>query len=434
MTVVPRRRPFLTTAGARRRLFPRTVRLAALAATGALFVGLMSPASADHSLDHRRTTVQHDISQAQTDVGEASARLRSATTRLQTAANSLRSAKAGLRELEFSLDLAIERQSIAERRLDRARAELRDTRARLAASRDATERQGDEVVDAIVSRYQQGNPQLLAVNALLDADSVSDLIRRQAANEVIVTNEEQTFDELRASEIIMEVDEGRAEEAAEIVSSAFRRAAEALSRQRTLAREARTAKRAIVRLVGRRREARQEATRARERDLAVLKRLESEEEEIRDQIRRRALEAAARGRHESSSPQGGYLVRPVDGVVTSPYGFRTHPIYGYWSLHDGIDFGAACGQPLRAAATGVVTSAYYSSVYGQRLFVRAGVAGGKSLTLIYNHAAGYLVSPGDRVQRGQVIGSVGDTGWSTGCHLHFTVLANGTASDPASWF
>jgi murein DD-endopeptidase MepM/ murein hydrolase activator NlpD len=403
-------------------------------ATIALCIDLTSPASADHSLDHRRAKVQRSISQAQTDIGEASSRLRRATNRLQAAAGTLQSAKIGLRELKVSLDVAIDNQRLAERRLNLARAELRSTRARLAASREATEAQGDEVVDAIVSRYQQVDPQLLAVNSLLGSDNFSDLIRRESANEVIVANQEQLFDQLRASEIIMEVEEGRAEEAAEIVAAASREAAEAVSRQRTLAIETREATRAIVKLVGRRREARQEAARARERDLAVLQRLESEEDRIRDQIRRRALRAAARGRHDSSSPQGGYLGSPVEGVVTSPYGFRTHPIYGYWSLHDGIDFGAACGQPLFAAASGVVTSAYYSSVYGQRLFVRAGVAGGQSITLIYNHAAGYRVRPGDRVQRGQVIGSVGDTGWSTGCHLHFTVLANGAAKDPANWF
>ena len=56
------------------------------------------------------------------------------------------------------------------------------------------------------------------------------------------------------------------------------------------------------------------------------------------------------------------------------------------------------------------------------------------LATIYNHMSGYTVGTGAYVQRGQVIGYVGTTGWSTGCHLHFTVLANGSAVNPMSWF
>ena len=59
---------------------------------------------------------------------------------------------------------------------------------------------------------------------------------------------------------------------------------------------------------------------------------------------------------------------------------------------------------------------------------------GKSLAAVYNHASGYRVGVGQRVARGQVVGDAGNTGWSTGCHLHFTVLVNGNAVDPMRWF
>ena len=74
------------------------------------------------------------------------------------------------------------------------------------------------------------------------------------------------------------------------------------------------------------------------------------------------------------------------------------------------------------------------AVYGNRLVVDHGLLGGKGVATIYNHASGYTVGVGEQVAEGQVLGYEGDTGWSTGCHLHFTVMANGQAVDPMNWF
>ena len=130
---------------------------------------------------------------------------------------------------------------------------------------------------------------------------------------------------------------------------------------------------------------------------------------------------------------GGFLNRPVPGPVTSSYGMRVHPIYGYYGLHNGTDFGVACGEPMYSAADGRVVAKYYSSSYGNRLIIDNGYQRGVGLATIYNHASSYTVSVGDTVARGQVVGYVGNTGWSTGCHLHFTVMVNGDTVDPMSW-
>ena len=148
----------------------------------------------------------------------------------------------------------------------------------------------------------------------------------------------------------------------------------------------------------------------------------------------RARRARAQARSAPGGPRPACWPYPVDGYVTSPFGYRTHPIYHYWGLHDGVDFGGGCGTPLRAAAPGKVVASYCSGVYGNRLIVDHGVLGGKGIATIYNHASGYTVGVGDQVAEGQVIGYEGSTGWSTGCHLHFTVMANGQAVDPMNWF
>jgi len=183
-----------------------------------------------------------------------------------------------------------------------------------------------------------------------------------------------------------------------------------------------------------RRGARQAANAARRADEARLVELREQERTVKKQILA-AKEAArlARVPELSVATPDGLLLVPVDGRVTSPYGYRRHPIYGYYGLHDGTDFGAACGQPLRASGAGTVLSTVYSSSYGNRLYLNLGTVNGKNVTAVYNHLSGYAARPGDTVAAGDLVGYVGTTGWSTACHLHFTVLVDGESVDPMTY-
>jgi murein DD-endopeptidase MepM/ murein hydrolase activator NlpD len=165
---------------------------------------------------------------------------------------------------------------------------------------------------------------------------------------------------------------------------------------------------------------------------------ESQREVVKREAHARALAAAsARQTGANASPAGrpgshGFL-HPVSGAVTSAFGMRLHPLLKIWKLHDGTDFAAACGTAIRAPYAGVVTRAYFNPAYGNRLFVSHGSVDGVRVKTAFNHAARYLVRPGQRVSRGQVIGEVGSTGLSTGCHLHLMVWLNGRLSNPMSW-
>lgn len=139
-------------------------------------------------------------------------------------------------------------------------------------------------------------------------------------------------------------------------------------------------------------------------------------------------ESSASRRSDASGSSG--LSMPVNGPVTSTFGTRLHPILRVWKLHDGVDFGASCGTPLRAAADGVVTDRYYNGGYGNRLMIDHGMVGGRYITTSYNHATNYVVSPGQRVTKGQTVGYVGSTGYSTGCHLHFMAWVDGKLVNP----
>lgn len=139
-------------------------------------------------------------------------------------------------------------------------------------------------------------------------------------------------------------------------------------------------------------------------------------------------QALAAGGFEAGGP--GLLLNPVGGRVGSAFGRRFHPIFKEWRLHAGVDLSAACGTSIRAAADGVVQSVSYDSSGGHRLVL--GHAGG--LSTQYLHALRrYGVRAGQQVRRGQVVGLVGSTGWSTACHLHFGVKVNGRLVDPARY-
>lgn len=126
----------------------------------------------------------------------------------------------------------------------------------------------------------------------------------------------------------------------------------------------------------------------------------------------------------------GVLAAPIPGPIGSPFGMRRHPIFHTWRMHSGVDIGASCGTRIRAAAPGVVVARSFDSASGNRLGIDHGVIAGQHLITYYLHARGYSVAVGSRVRAGEVVGSVGSTGWSTGCHLHFSVWADGALVDP----
>ncbi|MBX3604247.1 MAG: M23 family metallopeptidase [Piscinibacter sp.] len=120
---------------------------------------------------------------------------------------------------------------------------------------------------------------------------------------------------------------------------------------------------------------------------------------------------------------------PVDGPVGSGFGFREDPFSGRTALHTGLDFPSDTGTPILAAAGGVVLLTQHHPAYGNMIEVDHG----NGLVTRYAHASKLLVRVGDIVRRGQSIAQVGNTGRSTGPHLHFEVLVDGVPQDPAKF-
>lgn len=126
---------------------------------------------------------------------------------------------------------------------------------------------------------------------------------------------------------------------------------------------------------------------------------------------------------------GGYLKWPISGRITSPYGWRTHPIYGYRSFHTGIDIGAPAGTTVKAARKGEVLYVGYRDAYGLIVIIDHG----NSLATVYAHLSKSYVRPGQYVPTLGSVAAVGCTGWCTGPHLHFEVRVNGSPQNPMNW-
>ena len=154
--------------------------------------------------------------------------------------------------------------------------------------------------------------------------------------------------------------------------------------------------------------------------------------------RQAARAAAAAAAAQSSGGQGasdnwvqgtGQLGWPVSGEITSPYGYRVHPIWGTTIYHSGIDIGVDEGTPVHAADGGVVVWSGWMGGYGYAVVIDHG----NGLSTLYGHNSELAVDEGQSVAKGQVISYAGSTGNSTGPHVHFEVRANGDPVDPMGY-
>ena len=176
----------------------------------------------------------------------------------------------------------------------------------------------------------------------------------------------------------------------------------------------------------------------------IMRRIQAHEAKIRAQqeAARRQAEAAARaakaaGRKAPPVPVykpkvigTGRLSRPCGGPVTSPFGYRIHPIFHTKIYHAGVDFGVPSGTPIHAADSGVVIYAG-SGMRGYGNVVIIDHGGG--LSTLYAHNSSLTVRAGQSVSKGQVIARAGSTGYATGPHCHFEVRRNGAPTNPMGY-
>ncbi|WGX95427.1 M23 family metallopeptidase [Nocardioides sp. L-11A] len=364
-------------------------------------------------------SVKGSIHEASQQVAKIAKQLEKAEARLGDARTHLASVRADLATAQAAAATLATQLTEAQGRLSDARAALAQARAEVAVQRVASR-------DTLIGIAQQGDARLALLAAYAEAGTIEDVLMGETANELVVGRQNDALVQLKAAEDAMNQQRTEVRVARDQVADAKQAADDNVTTISGLVDEAAATESEVAGLVTHTEGVRAAVVAAREADRKALRRLEKREARIRQKI----IELAQKQGGSYDGDTAGLLARPGPGPVTSPFGYRIHPIYGYWGLHNGTDFGTGCGAALRAGEAGTVIDAYYDEVYGNRLYLAIGKVNGADIVLVYNHMSKYAVSKGAKVTRGQVVGYSGATGWSTGCHLHFIVMRNGDPVDP----
>jgi len=397
------------------------------------------------TLTAQKAAAQAKAAQAQAQVDESSAVLAAASAKLQASQATLAGAQAALALAQQNLVTAQRKDSETAGSLAQTQILLKASENLVQQNQDALDKAQVQVGQMAREQYQQNSTLIGIVTVVTPTTTASMNDKLQWATTMFetsataITRLEDTQAKLAEAKNTRAVLEARAD-------IARADAAAQLGESQKAQQVAADAEAQVQAAVDANNAAKAAAAQAVAQDQADAAAQQAEVNAVNARIAQRladekaALAAAAAAASGNSGSSGGSvgsssgLIKPIPGaVITSPYGMRLHPILHVWKLHDGTDFGAGCGTPVHAAASGVVTEEYYNGGYGNRLFIDHGIVGGRAMTTSYNHLSGYAVGVGTHVTQGQVIAYVGTTGYSTGCHLHFMLWVNGTMVNPANY-
>jgi len=450
--------------------------IAATVAALSMITAFGVPAGADE-LDDRKSQLQQEMAAQSDAVEDANADLSAAVGRHNEAKANLAAAEAKLAKAEAAERDAQALDELRAAELEAAEIALGKAEADVAAALAALESVNRRINEEVLVTTQQSDG-LLNLALLFTDVTTSNLNQRAQLAQTLFDSSAKQLDELEMRRLALEDAQAAADAARDTADAARQAAAEQLRARQAAADEAAALRTEVARLVeeaaaaqqaaqgqlaaeeARQAALQQEAASVEARiqaRIAAAKKAAAEkaarekaarEKAARDAAAKAAADKAAAAKKAATTsrstgtvsrpavaaPTSRFLM-PVGARITSRYGMRLHPVLGYWKLHDGTDFGASCGTPIRAAEDGVVSERYYNAGYGNRLMIDHGLIDGDYVTTGYNHASRYTVRVGQRVSRGQVIGYVGNTGYSTGCHLHLMVWEDGSVVNPlAKWF
>ncbi len=374
---------------------------------------------------------------------EARAAVAETTARVATLDKKVQAIEAGLRSAQSALSRAQADAEVAQAQFAAASQQVTVLGRQIASARDSLDEtqaaiDTQQYLAGLLARQLYTDGPLNEVAIVLDAESPGDMMGRIAALNAIAQHQIEVIGDL--SLLRAERADAVNLQAARIVTFQQRQqdAAQALRLANQLRNDARASAAEVARALEAKRLIASNLRSALREDQRRYQQLRAEAARLQKELRARAKAAAdeagqAAGSTPTAPSGSGVLVPPVPGGVTSPYGMRVHPVTGEYKLHTGVDLQASCGQPIRAARSGIVLQAGYNAAYGYRSVIDHGRVGAVSLVTTYNHQVRLGVRTGQRVVTGETIGWVGSTGYSTGCHLHFEVLANGNFTDPMGW-
>lgn len=396
----------------------RSRALASLTLALCLFAGTAMPAHAVTSSDVAKHREAAESARKKAEAAEAAAK------KLAAEVEKLDSRIDDLQEQTDALDPKIAKATKRTLRLEGEVLELKGKCARTEAEIDKTQAEFDTqrglLAERVQATYKQGT--WFYLDLLLGSTDFDDLIARtDLVNRVIESN-----NNIAASLAATKSDLEKAK-------STLERSLEEVDLKR---KEARSVEKELRGLRAARQNAvdQQESVQRNKQELVVenksnAKRLRAlaQAEEAESNRIAALLSGGGSGRFSGSM---AWPV-PASHRVTSSFGWRVHPIFGTKRFHSGVDIGAGSGSAIVAAAAGKVISASYRGGYGNTVMIDHG----NGVVTLYAHqkSGGMKVSTGERVEKGERIGTVGSTGYSTGPHLHFEVRVNGSPKNPMGY-
>ncbi|MCC6495098.1 MAG: M23 family metallopeptidase [Propionibacteriaceae bacterium] len=384
-----------------------------------LVVGVGPTASADN-LGDAREKVRKALVKTKKEIASDKAAVEKASSSLESSQARLAKARSELAHVQKKLAAA--------RAADAAvAADLKVAEVALAAATAAAEKaqaavaEQEALVGIVVRAAYQQHSSLIGLTVVIGSSTSAELAQRVQWSTTIFDSSTAQLDRLQTLRTQLQAAQDR--RAAAEADLAERRAATAaqVARVRALTAEAAARKAEVAKLVAANAKLKAEAQDELEQTEAQYRALEKQEAKIAAKLRNAGYNVTNRN---------GFI-KPVNASAGSPFGMRFHPILRIWRMHWGTDFGAACGAPIRAMANGRVVSAGWTSYgFGNYTIIAYGKMYGANLASGYAHQSKVLVRAGQRVKQGQIVGYVGTTGLSTGCHLHLQMYRNGVRVNP----
>ena len=391
----------------------RTRRAASLAAALVLLLAITLGVSsaAGQDLDEKLETTQSKIEEAE---GKAEV-LTSSIATYSEEIGQLEGAVAVLRSREAAVEAEL---AAKQAELDQAVEDLGRAKDHLEVLRGRLKRSLVGLRDRLVAIYEAGTPDIASI--ILSSADFDDLVKRteylqaiQGQDEAIVGRVRDLRDQTKSLVGRLRDAKLRIEAARDVIAAKERELARtrgALESEQSALMAARAEREAALASV--------------KEDVDHLEGIEADlQAEIQAQIAEATSGAAPLPAGPTPAPSASGLIWPVDGILTSGFGYR------WGRMHEGIDISVPEGTPIRAAASGTVIMASYNGGYGNYTCVDHG--GG--LSTCYAHQSGFAASVGASVGQGDTIGYSGNTGSSTGPHLHFEVRIDGVATDPLGY-
>jgi len=383
-------------------------------------VGGLSPAAHADSLTDARDKVRKALVQAKKDVSSNRKSVSSAEDKLRASQSALDKAESELAYVRARLAEAKAQDASVAAELKTAQAAFDAAAAAVVRAQQDVDRQRALVGAAVRTTYQR-HTDLQGLGLVLGSETAQELSQRvQWANTIFDSSTAQLD---RLTRLQSDLEAARSARAAAEATLTEKRDASAahVKQVAQLTQRAADQKAALARLVAENAKLKAKAQDELEQSKAQYQALEKQEARLTAKLRRSSYNIV----------NSGGFIKPVNAAAGSGFGMRFHPILHYWRMHWGTDFGAACGAPIRAMADGKVVQAGWTTYgFGYWTVISYGKMQGAQLASGYAHQSKIIVKAGQKVKQGQIVGYVGTTGLSTGCHLHLQIYRDGVRVNP----